>query len=99
MRVVLIAVRIFSIAVLTFAVVPNYGRAEDQKSLEAELGHAYEHKLLSLRNPYFGKTLRFDSSGVATDRIIAGPWSNCGLLQVEKLRLTRDGIEIDGRRA
>ena len=99
MRAVFRAVRIVSIAVITFAIVPSYGRAEDQKNVEVELRHIYEHKLLSLRNPYFGKALNFDSSGLPTQQLVAGPWSTCGLLQVEKLRITQDGVQIDGRRA
>lgn len=94
-----IAVRIVAISVMILVVLPGYGRAENQKSLEAELRHAYEHKLLSLRNPYFGKTLSFDLSGLPTHQLVAGPWSTCGLLQVDKIRIAQDGVDIDGRRA
>jgi hypothetical protein len=99
MRGIFAAIWIISIAVLAITVVPSYARAEDQKSLEAELRQAYEHKLLSLRTPYFGKTLSFDSNGVPIQQAAAGPWSTCGLLQVQKLRITQDGVEIDGKRA
>jgi TonB family protein len=98
MRSVFAAVLTISIAVLALAGAPN-ARAEDKKSLEAELRRIYEHKLLSLRNPFFGKTLSFDPSGVPMQQVVAGPWSTCGVLQVQKLRIMQDAVEIDGKRA
>jgi TonB family protein len=73
-------------------------RAEDRNNLENELRKVYEHKLLSLKNPYFGSKLKFDSSGTLIDAAVAGPWSTCGLLQVEKFILSPDRVEIDGKR-
>jgi TonB family protein len=67
-------------------------------TLEKELRQLYERQLLSLRNPSFGKTLSFDSSGAPNDRIVAGPWSTCGLLQAQRLRLSHEGLEIEGKR-
>jgi hypothetical protein len=89
------ATRAAAVAVLIFH--SFYATAGDEK-LENDLRHIYEHQLLSLRNAYFGKTLSFDSSGTAIDHAIAGPWSTCGLLQAQKLRLTKDGVEIQGKR-
>jgi TonB family protein len=80
------------------AVWPNDLRAEDRKNLEDDLRRAFQHKILSLRNPYFGPRLRFDSSGNLVGKADAGPWSTCGLLQVEKLALGPDHLEIDGKR-
>jgi hypothetical protein len=42
--------------------------------------------------------LQFDSSGAMVSKAVAGPWSTSGLLQVEKLVLTPERLEIDGRR-
>jgi TonB family protein len=84
-------------AVAVFIFHSFYATASDEK-LENDLRHIYEHQLLSLRNASFGKTLSFDSSGKPTDHAIAGPWSTCGLLQAQKLRVTKDGIEIQGKR-
>jgi len=75
-----------------------YAGAEDQKSLENDLRKTYEHQVLSLRAPQFGKKLEFDSSGVLISHAEAGPWSTCGLLQVEKLRLLPDHVELEGKR-
>ena len=95
MRRVLTVTRSAAIAVLTIHSL--YTRAADEK-LENNLRHIYEHQLLSLRNPYFGKTLSFDSSGRPTNHVVAGPWSTCGLLQAQRVRLRQDGIEIEGKR-
>jgi len=73
-------------------------RGQDQKNLENDLRNVYEHKLLSLRNPYFGSKLKFDSAGKLISRAVAGPWSTCGMLQVEKLALDAGHLEIDGKR-
>lgn len=73
-------------------------RAEGRKNLENDLLRVFQHKLLSLRNPYFGTRLQFDSSGNLVSKAAAGPWSTCGLLQVEKLILGPDHLQIDGKR-
>ena len=73
-------------------------RGQDQKNLENDLRNVYEHKLLSLRNPYFGSKLKFDSAGKLISRAVVGPWSTCGMLQVEKLALDTGHLEIDGKR-
>jgi TonB family protein len=72
--------------------------AEDRKNVEDDLRRALQHNILSLRNPYFGRMLRFDSSGNLVGKADAGPWSTCGLLEVEKLKLAPDHLEIDGKR-
>jgi TonB family protein len=90
----LIAVFCFCIAVIS----PAFVTAQDRKNLENDLQITYQHKLLSLRNPYFGSRLHFDSSGTLVGKAVAGPWSTCGLLQVEKLALAPDHLEIDGKR-
>jgi TonB family protein len=74
-------------------------KADDPKRLQNDLRKMYEHKLLSLRNPYFGDKLEFDSSGTLIRQAVAGPWSTCGLLHVENLVITPHRLEIDGRRA
>jgi TonB family protein len=99
MRTVSRAVRNIAFALFTFFIVGSfYATGESQKSLENDLRKIYEHKLLSLRNPYFGKSLNFDSSGIAINHLIEGPWSTCGLLEVQKIRINSNGVEIDGKR-
>ena len=92
-------VRTVAISLITFFIIhTSHASAEDRKSLEVQLRQIYEHKLLSLRNPSFGRTLSFDSSGIPMNHIAAGPWSTCGLLEVQKLRLSQNSVEIDGKR-
>jgi len=76
----------------------SYSNSQDTKSIEADLRQNYEQKILSLRKPYFGKALRFDSTGNLTNQAMPGPWSTCGLLQVEKIKVNREGVEVDGKR-
>jgi TonB family protein len=78
---------------------PNSAGADDRKDLEGNLRRAFEDKLLSLRDPHFGRRLQFDSSGKLVSKAEAGPWSTCGLLKVSKVILRQDHIEIDGKRA
>ncbi|MGA8152637.1 MAG: energy transducer TonB [Terriglobales bacterium] len=73
-------------------------RADARKDLEKELRTAYVHRLLSLTSPYFGDKLQFDSQGGLLDRAVAGPWSTCGLLEVEKLALASGRVELSGKR-
>jgi TonB family protein len=73
-------------------------RADARKELEEDLRKIYEHKLLSLRTPYAGNKLQFDSQGKLMDATDACPWSICGMLQVEKLVLTPGHLEISGKR-
>jgi hypothetical protein len=73
-------------------------RAQDRTKLEKDLRTTYQDKLLSLKNPYFGSKLQFDSSGTLVGKEVAGPWSTCGLVHVDKLILAPDHLEIDGKR-
>lgn len=75
-----------------------FAKADEKKDLEHQLRTIYQNKLLSLRSPYFGSLLTFDSSGVLLNRQVAGPWSTCGLIQAKKIRLNSDAIQIDGKR-
>ncbi len=91
--------RALAISVLTSLIVCNcHANTEHEKDTENTLRNIYEQKLVSLRNPYFGKTLIFDSAGAPTNHVVAGPWSTCGLLRVHKFRVGKDGVEIDGKR-
>jgi TonB family protein len=93
------AVQKVVISVLTFSFVClPFAEATENKNLESTFRHLYEGSLLSLRTPYFGKTLEFNSSGLLLNHLVAGPWSTCGLLRVEKLRVNEHGVEIDGKR-
>jgi len=91
--------RILAIILLTFIVVCTcYASNENEKNLEETLRKVYEQKLVSLRNPSFGKVLIFDSSGTPRNGVVAGPWSTCGLLRVRKFKVAKDVLEIDGKR-
>ena len=71
---------------------------QDRKDLQDDLRHTLLQKMLSLRDPHFGRQLEFNSSGNLLSKAEAGPWSTCGLLRVENLVLGPNRLEIDGRR-
>jgi TonB family protein len=73
-------------------------RADARKNLEEDLRKVYAHKLFSLRTPYAGNKLQFDSQGKLVDAADACPWSICGMLQVENLVLAPGRLEISGKR-
>ena len=75
-----------------------YAGIPQNQDVENSLRQVYENKLVSLRSPYFGKTLDLDASGVSLNHLIAGPWSTCGLMQVGKVSVTQDEILFDGKR-
>ncbi len=83
---------------LVVAISPGDIGAQDPKNLENDLRHALEHKFLSLKTPYFGSRLHFDSSGNLVGNAVAGPWTTCGVLKTEELVVGSDHIEIDGTR-
>jgi TonB family protein len=83
---------------LVSAISPSDIGGQDRKNLQNDLKHAFEHNLLSLKTPYFGSRLQFDSSGNLVGNAVAGPWSTCGVLQIEKLVVGSDHLEIDGKR-
>lgn len=76
----------------------SFAQTPDTKTIEAELRQSYEQKLLSLRNPKFGKTLIFDPAGTLISQATAGPWSTCGLLRVRRVKVSRQEVEIEGKR-
>jgi TonB family protein len=90
-----IATNLFCFLVLIF---PRDVLADDQKSLRDDLRRIYVHKTLSFRKSYFGRNLQFDSSGNVIGNAVPGPWSTCGLLEVQKLELSSNRLEIDGKR-
>jgi TonB family protein len=90
-----LAIGIFCLAVATSA---SYAEAQDRNKLENDLKHTFEHNLFSLKTPYFGSKLQFDSLGNLIGNAVAGPWSTCGVLQVGKLVISSDHLEIEGKR-
>jgi TonB family protein len=83
---------------LVAAISPSDVGAQDRKNLENDLKHAFEQHFLSLRTPYVGSRLQFDSSGNLVGNVVVGPWSTCGVIQAEKLVVGLDHLEIDGKR-
>jgi TonB family protein len=72
--------------------------SDSSHDFEVEFRKTYEHQLFSLKNPDSAATIKFDSSGSQTSKALPGPWSTCGLLQVERVSLSSRQIEIFGRR-
>src|SRR3954471_18889681 len=84
---------------LTAVIFPSSLRADDRGNLESRLRKDLQQQLLSLRQPDFGNRLQFDSLGNLLGQPHPGPWSTSGLLQVTKVHVSRDRIELDGKRA
>src|SRR3954452_13266302 len=84
---------------LTAVIFPSSLRADDRGNLESSLRKDLQQQLLSLRQPDFGNRLQFDSLGNLLGQPHPGPWSTSGLLQVTKVHVSRDRIELDGKRA
>jgi TonB family protein len=74
-------------------------RADDRENLESSLRKDLQQQLLSLQHPDFGTRLQFDSLGNLVGQPNPGPWSTSGLLQVTKVRVSRDRLQLDGKRA
>jgi TonB family protein len=73
-------------------------RADDRANIESILQKTYEHQLMSLRTPHGGNKLEFDPAGKFVGSGNECPWSTCGMLQVEKISLNPERLEITGKR-
>lgn len=67
-------------------------------SLEKQLNQAYVGKVLALRTASTSDKLLFNSSGQLLGKSSDGPWTTAGALQVTKLSLKPDLLEIQGNR-
>ena len=75
------------------------GLAEDQQAIELQLRQTLERKLLTLRTPYASDKLKFDSQGKLIGTSAVLPWTTHGLLFVTSLKIVKNSLEIEGRRA
>ena len=83
---------------LACVVVSVIAHSEDRKQIEAHLRSTYQGKVLTLRNFYEGKRLRYDHAGKLTKGGQVGPWTLYGKIKVQRLKLRKDKLEIEGNR-
>lgn len=83
-------------ALVVFAILLN-GRAMGN-DLNHELSAKYSNKMFVLRNFYGGSHLTYDSTGQLLGDALRGDWTAEGIVEIDKLKLTRQGIEIHANR-
>jgi len=71
------------------------GNASDKNQIEKRLRESVEKKVLSLRVPSAADKLQFDSNGKPVGTLLPAPWTTGGLLQVNKISLSRDGLRME----
>ncbi len=73
-------------------------QAEDRKEIEKRLNDGFRDKVVTLRNFYCGNRLRYDQEGKLLKSNQPGPWTLCGRIEIKKVRLRREKLEIEGIR-
>jgi len=73
-------------------------RADDRRLIETELRKTYDNYVLSLKTPYTSEKLRFDSNGQLVGTSPVSVWTTSGVLQVAKIALKTNVLQIDGKR-
>ena len=90
--------KVFAI-VVGFLLLPLAGAHGDvRKTLESELRHSFEKKLLTLRTPFVNTVLKFDAQGNFSGNSETGPWTVNGVLEVKRLWLQDAVLDIEGNR-
>jgi len=72
-------------------------RATDRR-LEKQLRTTYDNYALSLKTPYAWEKLHFDCKGQLVGISPVGVWTTSGMLQVVKIVLKSNVLQIDGKR-
>jgi len=72
-------------------------RADDRRLVEQQLRTTYDNYALSLKMPYASQNLHFDSNGQLVGISPVGVWTTSGILQVGKIVLGPDVLQIDGK--
>ena len=73
-------------------------RADDRRLIEKQLRKTYDNYALSLKVPYASENLHFDSNGQLVGISPVGVWTTSGILQVGKIVLKPNVLQIDGNR-
>ena len=68
------------------------------QNLESDLNSRYKDKILIFRSPFAANSLEFDPSGNPVKANQTGPWSICSRIEVKKLHLHSNKLEIEGKR-
>ena len=73
-------------------------QAEDRKEIGKRLNDEFRDKVVTLRNSYCGNRLRYNQEGKLLKSNQPGPWTLCGRIEIKKVRLRREKLEIEGIR-
>src|SRR5262245_56928546 len=69
-----------------------------EQPLNAALGERYENKILFFRHCYLSDSQEYDSEGRAIKTSADGLWASHGQIQVRKIVLTKNKLQLEGDR-
>lgn len=72
--------------------------AGGDQNLTAALGERYQNKILFFRHFYLSNSQEYDSEGKAIKDMAEGSWALYGQMQVEKIVLSKDKLQLEGDR-
>jgi hypothetical protein len=70
----------------------------DSSSLNQYLKDHYKKKVRLLRHFYTADQLKYNASGELVGQAQPGPWTLAGIVRIDGIYVSRQGIEIQGRR-
>jgi len=88
----------WSVYLLSLTLCCTVGRADDRRLVEKELRKTYDNYARSLKIPYASENLHFDSNGQLVGTSPVGVWTTSGILQVGKIVLKPNVLQINGNR-
>jgi TonB family protein len=86
------------VCLLSLTLCCTVARADDRRLIEKELRKTYDNYALSLKIPYASENLHFDSKGQFVGSSPLGVWTTSGILQVGKIVLKPNVLQINGNR-
>jgi TonB family protein len=87
-----------AVCVTSLVLCCTVARANDLKEIERQLRKTYDNYLLSLKAPYASEKLHFTSKGLPVGLAPEGVWTTNGILQVSKIVLKPNIVQIYGKR-
>lgn len=89
--------RLLVFAFVLLAIAPL--RAQSADPLETEVTETLKGKIITLRHFYSAGSLHYNADGELVGSSDAGPWTLTGRLQVEKVTVKEDHVQLEGKRA
>jgi TonB family protein len=72
--------------------------AAGESHIDTALGERYQNKILFFRHFYLSDSQEYDSEGRAIKDLAEGSWALYGQMQVEKIVLSKDKLQLEGDR-